>query len=155
MLTAFKTVALGGVLATLPFAANTASAESVYCDRGKLASGETAVLDAQARFYAAIDWAAQNRTLALLVAATEQLRLARVLCDVLEAREDKPKVSPFEPDTDPFAPVANLPTESLEVAPDMAAWLLVCGTARPRNAPGWRGPLRPKTVPSSGSARAW
>jgi hypothetical protein len=117
------------VIATLALAltAGTARAESVYCDRGKLGDAEAAVRQAQARYQVAQGWGAQNRAIALVAAAGEQLRAAQALCDVTAARSDMPLVNPFEADADPFAPAGHLPTEPLEVDPDMAAWLLVCG----------------------------
>jgi hypothetical protein len=121
-----KPLAFAAAIATLAFA-STARAESVQCDHAALARAEAAVLDAQARYQVAQGWGAQNRAIALVAAAGEQLRTAKALCDVTPATEDAPKVSPFDSDADPFAPVAHLPTEPLELDPDTVAYLLVCG----------------------------
>jgi hypothetical protein len=128
MTTTLKTAALAAALATLALAPTARAAESTQCDRAALARAEAAVNDSEARCSTATGWGAQNRALALLQAATEQLRTARQLCNVTPASEDKPLANPFETDADPFAPVAHLPIERLEaVDPDTAAWLLVCG----------------------------
>jgi hypothetical protein len=97
------------------YAACDAHADSLVCDHAALARAEATVLDAQARYATATGWGAQNRAVALVAAAGEQLRTARQLCDVS-----------VDGGADPFA-VATLPTEPLELDPDTAVWLLVCG----------------------------
>jgi hypothetical protein len=77
----------------------TARAESTACDHAALARAEAGLLPAQARYTAARDWGSQNRAVALVAAAGEQLRTAQALCTVTEVA---PKLSPFEADADPF-----------------------------------------------------
>jgi len=90
------TLALAG--ATCPAA--TSRADSLACDLAALARAKAGVVDAQARYSMAGDWGAQNRALALVAAATEQLRTARALCSHPEPVELAARANPFE--EDPF-----------------------------------------------------
>jgi hypothetical protein len=90
-----------------------ARAESTACDHAALARAEAGLLSAQAQYTAARDWGSQNRAVALVAAAKEQLRTARALCGVVPVAVAT-TVDPFETD---------------EMDPDEAAWLAVCGDA--------------------------
>jgi len=100
------------------FALAAAPAQSPACDRAALARAEASVLDAQARFATAADWGAQNRALALVAAARDQLAAATALCAPTKHAELPALASPFETADapDPFEPEED------------AAYLLVCGS---------------------------